>query len=95
MHICSGDIGSEKADISQSDRQFISLEDDDFCPYEKKSDSQENEVGSFSSLLQEYHQGNLVQILTKFSFPILTSSSPSIVVSFIWMVIENTEWERL
>lgn len=36
-----------------------------------------------------------VKILTKFSFPILTSSSPSTVVSFIWMVIENTEWERL
>lgn len=30
MHICSGDIGSEKAD-----RQLIPSEDDDFCPYEK------------------------------------------------------------
>lgn len=25
----------KQTDISQSDRQFISLEDDDFCPYEE------------------------------------------------------------
>lgn len=34
-------------------------------------------------------------MLTKFNFPILTSSSPSIVVSFICIVTEKTEWERL
>lgn len=34
-------------------------------------------------------------LLTKFNFPILTSSSPSTVVSFICMVTEKTEWERL
>lgn len=33
--------------------------------------------------------------LTRLSFPILTSSSPSRVISFMWMVMEKTEWERL
>ena len=34
-------------------------------------------------------------MLTKFNFPILTSSSPSTVVSFICIVTEKTEWDRL
>lgn len=33
--------------------------------------------------------------LTRLSFPIFTSSSPSMVISFMWMVTEKTEWERL
>lgn len=35
------------------------------------------------------------QIITRLSFPIFTSSSPSRAISFMWMVTENTEWERL
>jgi hypothetical protein len=44
------------------------------------------------SRLAQWHQG---RILTKFNFPILTSSSPSIVVSFMCIVTEKTECERL
>lgn len=36
-----------------------------------------------------------VRIITRLSLPIFTSSSPSRVISFMWMVTENTEWERL
>lgn len=33
--------------------------------------------------------------ITRLSFPIFTSSSPSRVISFMWIVTEKTEWERL
>ena len=32
---------------------------------------------------------------TRFSFPTLISSSPMVVISFMWMVIVKIEWERL
>ena len=38
--------------------------------------------------------GVLQLMLTKFNFPILTSSSPSIVVSFICIVTEKSEWDQ-
>lgn len=38
---------------------------------------------------------SLEGFLTRLSFPIFTSSSPSRVISFMWMVMEKTEWERL
>ena len=33
-------------------------------------------------------------MLTKFNFPILTSSSPSAVVPFICIVTEKSEWDQ-